>query len=224
MSVSSGHGGCIADAYFEFFRHNGGSFKGMRDLDVALPLHRLDAPMIQKWFGDIKDLPDIDQLVYIAEHGAPVHVDGVENIDAALAYSNHNSVEPYVDQILTKIGEDVKFGHAFVFPLLAATFIPGLRLSPSGVVASTSENRVIHDLAFSSHSSGPGVNSDTDFAIAPTCKLGHVLHDVIWRLLYLWRKFGRDARVVLSMMDVASAFRQVAVEFRRSPTFWCLAG
>ena len=211
--------GGVAEAYFSFFQENGRSFECMRDVDAALPLHRLNPSLIRTWFGDIKGFPEIDQLVHIAEHGAPVHVDGVGDIGAALAYSNHSSVGAHVDRIVAKIAEDVKFGHAFVFPIRAAASIPGLRLSPLGVVVSTSKVRVIHDLTFSSFPSGPGVNSDTDFDTAPPCKLGHVLRDVIWRILYLRRKFGTDARIVLSKMDVANAFRQVPVEFGRSPTF-----
>ena len=43
---------------------------------------------------------------------------------------------------------------------------------------------------------------DTDFESAPQCNPGHVLRNVIWRVLYLRRRLGNAARIVLSKMDV----------------------
>lgn len=45
----------------------------------------------------------------------------------------------------------------------------------------------------------------------PEVELGKVLRHVIWRTLWLREKFGSDARIVLSMIDVTDTFRQVAV-------------
>ena len=33
----------------------------------------------------------------------------------------------------------------------------------------------------------PGVNGNTNFESAPKCKLGHVLRDIVWRVLFLRR-------------------------------------
>ena len=79
--------------------------------------------------------------------------------------------------------------------------------------------RVVHDLTFSSGPSTVGVNEDTEFSSAPKCELGHVLRDIIWHILYLRRRFGRGARIVLSKMGVKDAFRQVPVEITRPPVF-----
>ena len=65
---------------------------------------------------NVKDFPDLDQSVYIAGHGSPVHIDGVGDIEAALTYSNDNSVKPYVPNYRKQIGGDVNFTHAVVFP------------------------------------------------------------------------------------------------------------
>ena len=94
-----------------------------------------------------------------------------------------------------------------------------LRLSPLAVVVSTSNTRVIHYLTFASSPSSSGVNADTDFSTTPPCQLGHVLPEVVWRMLYLRRKYAIGARMVLSTTDVKDALRQVAVEWERSPTF-----
>ena len=72
----------------------------------------------------------------IADNGAPVEVDGVGNLKAALAYSNHRSIAPYSKQILRKVWDDVRFGRAFVFPRNSAAFVRGLRLSPLGAAVS----------------------------------------------------------------------------------------
>lgn len=93
-----------------------------------------------------------------------------------------------------------------------------MTLSPLGVVI-TSKLRIIHDLSFLHGNSKHSVNADTDFESAPQCNLGHVLRNVVWRVLYLRRRFGNAARIVLSKMDVKDAFRQVAVDAARSPVF-----
>ena len=67
------------------------------------------------------------------------------------------------------------------------------------VVASTSKTRAIHYITFASSPLSP---EDTDFSTAPPYQLGHVLREVVWRKLYLRRKYGVDARLVLSKMDV----------------------
>lgn len=64
-----------------------------------------------------------------------------------------------------------------------------------------------------------GANDDTDFATAPRCQLGHVMRDDILQILYLRRKYDGRARIVLSNMDVKDTFRQVPVEWARSPMY-----
>ena len=140
----------------------------------------------------------------------------------ALRYSNHSGADGFVDEITEKIRDDVKFGRAFVFPREAADCIPGLRVSPLAVIKSTTKLRVVHDSMFSSGPSTIGVKKDTDFSSAPTCEVGHVLRDIIWRILYLYHRFSRGARVVLSKMVVKDAFRQVPVEITRAPWFGCV--
>ena len=41
----------------------------------------------------------------------------------------------------------------------------------------------------------------------------------VYNVLYLRRKYGVGARIILSKMDVEDAFRQVVVEWERSPMF-----
>ena len=114
--------------------------------------------------GRKKGFPKVEQLAAIAEHGAPVHVEGSMDIGAALAYSNHRSVSPHSDIILAKIFDDVRFGRSNIFPRSEAHTIPDLRLSPLVVVVSPSKTRIIHDLTSSQYARS--VNADTDFAQA----------------------------------------------------------
>ena len=112
---------------------------------------------------------------------------------------------------MTKVVEDVRLGRAFIFPREMASRIPGLRVSPVGVAVSATKVRIIHDLTMAF--SNPGVNGDTNFESAPKCKLGHVLRDIVWRILFLRRTLAPHTHIMLSKMDVKDAFRQVAVEW-----------
>ena len=62
-------------------------------------------------------------------------------------------------------------------------------------------------------------NDDTDFDCAPPCELGHVLRDVLLRVLYPRQKHGPGARIVLSGIDGKHAFRQVPGDSEGSPVF-----
>ena len=97
--------------------------------------------------------------------------------------------------------------------------IHNLRLSLLAVVVSPSKNRIIHDLTFSSSQYACSVNADTDFAQPPPVELGRVLRNIIGRILYLRRRFGPRARIVLSKIDVTEAFRQVSVQWAGAPVF-----
>ena len=119
----------------------------MQAIETALDVQRVKAARIR--FGRKKRYPRVEQLAAIAEHGAPVHVEGSTDIGAPLAYSNHRSVAPHSDIILAKIFDDVRFGRSTSFPRSKAHTIPDLRLSPLAVVVSPSKTRIIHDLTFS---------------------------------------------------------------------------
>ena len=152
------------------------------------------------------------------DEGVPIQVTGEADVRVALRYGNHRSIAPYHRNITSKIYDDVQRGRAFIFPKSVAHLIPGLRLAPLGAVVSPSKTRIIHDLSFSLQQSASSVNADTDFESAPPVKLGHVLRQFIGRILFLRRRWPK-ARIVLSKMDVAEAFRQVAVSWERNTVF-----
>ena len=53
----------------------------------------------------------------------------------------------------------------------------------------------------------------------PPVALGRVLRNIIGRILYLRRRFGPRARIVLIKIDVTEAFRQVSVQWAGAPAF-----
>lgn len=108
----------------------------MMDTLHTLPVPRVDAACIRRWFGEVKEFPEID-------HGAPVLDNGQGDLPASLACGNNNSIIiPFMDQILEKIVEDVLVGRAFVFPRAMASQIPGIRVSPLTGAVSSSKIRI----------------------------------------------------------------------------------
>ena len=149
----------------------------------------------------------------------PSTLEGSTDIGAALAYLNHRSVAPHSDIILAKIFDDVRFGRSIIFPRSEAHTIPNLRLSPLAVVLSLFKTRIIHDFTFLSSLYACSVKADTDFARAPPVEVGRVLRNIIGHILYLRRRFGPRARIVLSKINVTEAFRQVSVQWAGVPVF-----
>ena len=128
--------GRVAQSYIQYFRASGSRAEYMQAIETALDVPRVKAAKIRFWFGRKRGFPRVAQLAAIAEHGAPVHVDGSTDIGAALAYSNHRSVAPHSVIILAKLFDDVRFGRSIIFPRSKAHTIPNLRLSPLAVVVS----------------------------------------------------------------------------------------
>ena len=193
----------------------------MMDSIQSLPIPRVDTAQVRQWFGGVKEFPDIELLMQIVSQGAPVHVSGQGDLQAALAYGNHRSSCPFSPHIMEKIVEDVSMGRAFVFPRKVAEQIPGIRISPLTVAESTSKIRICHDLT--NARSGSSVNEDTDTSFYPEFKIGHVLRSVVWGILFLYSKFvvgqADPPRILLAKQDTKSAFRQVSVQINRSPVF-----
>ena len=163
-------------------------------------------------FGRVIGFPGVEQVAAVAERGAPVHIVGDTGVSAALAYSNHRSVAPHVDRIPAKSFDDVRFGRAFIFSRDAAHHIPNLRLSPLAVVVSPSKTWIIHDLTFPVSPHANSVNTDSDFGQAPPVELGRVLRDIVLAHFVPASSLDTGARIALSKIDVAEAFRQVSVQ------------
>ena len=176
--------GKVADRSMQSLQGHVGWFERMLDTLQTLPIPRVDAEQVRRWFGEAKEFPNIDWLVQIVSEGAPVAVTEKWDLRAATEYGNHNSVRRFSTEIEGKIREDVLMRRAWVFPREAVTKIAGTRVSSMTVAVSTFKVRICHDL--SNAVSGRGINEDTDTSAVSECKIGHVLWDVIWRILYLY--------------------------------------
>lgn len=201
--------GVVARECWQFLRDNGSRFASFKAVEEGLTIPRMSASRIHFWFGRVKGFPDVERLAAAVEDGVPIQVSGGSDIQVALQCGNHRSVVPFHGHIVSKIYNDVRLGRAFIFPRDAAHSIPGLPLAPLGVVVPSTKVRILHDLTFDYMRSLASVNGDTDFESASPVRLRHVLRNFIWRILHLRRKWPR-ARILLSKMDVADAFRQVS--------------
>lgn len=69
--------------------------------------------------------------------------------------------------------------------------IPGLRISPLGVVE-TAKFRTLYDLTFPRDDSLSEGNAHTDFSQTPSCKLEHLLRDITNRLFILAQEIRQN--------------------------------
>ena len=63
----------------------------MLDTLQTLPIQRVDAEQVRRWFDEVKKFPNIDLLVEIISEGALVAVTKKGDLRAATEYGNHNS-------------------------------------------------------------------------------------------------------------------------------------
>ena len=105
-----------------------------------------------------------------------------------------------------------------MFKFSSAFDIRGLRVSPLAVVLKP-KFRIIHDLTLARAGGHPSVNDDTYFSSAPSCELGHVLQDVLLRVLLLRQMHCPTAIIVICRIDMKDAVRQVLVDPVGAPVF-----
>ena len=110
------------------------------------------------------------------------------------------------------------YGRALVFDLRFAGEMLGLRNSPLSVVLEP-KFRIIHDLTFARGGDRTSVNGDTDFDSAPPSELGHVLRELLLRVVFLRQTHGSTARIVLCRVDFKYVCRWVLVDPAGAPAF-----
>ena len=203
---------------------NRGQFECIQFVEHGLGFPRVRPEFIRFWFGRRLRFPDANLLADVVEQGAPVDVSGTGDLRSSLSYGNHRSVSQHAAVVLDKLYDDVRYGRTFIFPRKHASLIRGLRVSPLGVVVTPSKSRVINDLSYQTSDHGSCVNVDTDVENAPCVELGHVLREVVERILYLRRRFGPRVRIVISKVDIASAYRHVPVRWAGAPVFGFVFG
>ena len=75
----------------QFLQGHDARFERMLDALQTLPIPRVDAEQVRRWFGEVKKFPNIDLLVQIESEGAPVAVTEKGDLEAATEYGKHNS-------------------------------------------------------------------------------------------------------------------------------------
>ena len=68
--------GRVAQSYIQYFRASSSRIGCMQAIETALDVPRVKKARIRFWFGRNKGFSRVEQLAAIAEHGAPVHVEG----------------------------------------------------------------------------------------------------------------------------------------------------
>ena len=70
---------------------------------------------VKRWFGDVKQLPQIDLLLQALSPGVPVDVAQSGHVREEVEYGNRPSVRGYADDIAKKAVTYVITGRALVF-------------------------------------------------------------------------------------------------------------
>ena len=174
--------------------------------------------IVRHWFGPVKQFPFISLLLHVLAPGEPVGVSGGGDLTAAIAYGNHPRSAQHDVAIHKKMCENVVYGCALVFDLRFAGVILGLRISPLSVVLKP-KLRIIHDVTFAYAGGWTSVNGDTDFDSAPPSELGHVVREVLLRVMFSRQNHGSSARIFLCHVDVKDTCRQVLVDPPGAPVF-----
>ena len=94
----------------------------------------MDPARVEAFFGDKHSFPGIEMLKQIARVGVPVDVLPGGDLAKELEYGNHSTANNFGEAVWEKAVAGVACGRAIVFPKERAGQIPGLRLSPVGVV------------------------------------------------------------------------------------------
>ena len=108
---------------------------------------------MQAFFGDKHSFPAIDNFKYIARVEVPVDVLPGGDLAEELAYENHSSAGKIVEAVWDKAVADVAGSRAIGFPKEQAGQVPGLRVSPVGVIEERENIQIIHDMTVE-HRSG----------------------------------------------------------------------
>ena len=70
----------------QFLQGHDGRFERMLDTLNILPIPRVDAEQVRRWFGEVKKFPNIHLLVQIVSEGAPVAVAEKGDLRAVTEY------------------------------------------------------------------------------------------------------------------------------------------
>jgi hypothetical protein len=153
-------------------------------------------------------------LQHLGNNGAPVVLTtdpwSLQRRDAAMARGSHASTKEHEVFLRVEMSAMVSKGFWIVLPYSQVRSLPGLRLSPMGVVPQRDRRpRTIVDYTFSY------VNADTA-SLAPreSMQFGHALHRILRKIRFAKPQHGP---VYLLKVDIADGFYRVYVAPRDVP-------
>lgn len=184
----------------------------VKELGGVLSAPHMDENRVERFFVEKHRYPEGELLLQMARVGTPLSSVGPGgDLGQELAYGNHCSVDEFEKEVWEKVVADVGSGKALVFPKRMARDIPGLRVSPMGVVKEKGDKiRQIHDLTVELGGGG-SVNATTKFDEVPECLLGQVMNKILTRIVGLRKKFP-SLPILVQKMDLKGAFRQIPVD------------
>lgn len=163
--------------------------------------------------GDLSNLTNVHHrakrlLKHYRDHGAPVKFSTMdwsrERISQALARGAHQSCMAYVDFLCDEFVDMIQKGQFVILPASEALKLPGLRISPPGVVPQHERRpRMIVDYTFS------GVNDET-LPLAPVdaMQFGHALDRILREIMMADPAYGP---VNLIKVDLSDGFYRIGL-------------
>jgi hypothetical protein len=151
--------------------------------------------------------PAVSLLESFRQVGVPVkltrEVEAVE-VEEALKRGPHRSTFDHLDFLHQEFATMQSKGHWVVLPYTAVRQLPGLRISPMGVVPQKERRpRTIVDYSFS------GVNQHTEkLAPAESMQFGRTLHRLLWAIVHADPAHGP---VYMFKLDIADGFYRLWV-------------
>mmetsp|Transcript_36392 Transcript_36392/g.81833 ORF Transcript_36392/g.81833 Transcript_36392/m.81833 type:complete len:1331 (-) Transcript_36392:274-4266(-) len=152
--------------------------------------------------------PAAGYLDYIRRHGAPVvsttPPKTPEELQAAVDRGPHPSAEAHADFLAQEAFEMCQRHHTFVLPFSAVKHLPGVEISPPGVIDQRDRRpRTISDLTYS------GVNQSTvDLTVNESMQFGRALRRI---LLNIYRADPRWGPVYMLKADISDGFYNIWV-------------
>jgi hypothetical protein len=115
-------------------------------------------------------------------------------VQRALAWGPHKSVHEYIEYLGEEFVDMINKGQWVILPYSAVQHLPGLRISPPGVIPQQ----------------GRRTRWIVDYPLAATeaMKLGHALDRILWEILLSNPKFGL---IYLIKLDISDGFYRIAL-------------
>ncbi|KAG5181735.1 hypothetical protein JKP88DRAFT_246102 [Tribonema minus] len=189
--------------------HDGNMVKVVESLGVGND-HMVHA-VTASFFGRVEGCPRLEELLDVVAHGVPVKRQA--DFEAEWTRGSYPLEPRHVPVFDCKVLNYIALGRCIVMhaAVVRMYFSTRLHINPVFVVdEGAAKFRVVHDLSALLH--GESVdNNTTVFEDAPVVECGHIFEAMLYRIWSLRQAWPRK-RILISKMDVKSAFRQLALD------------